>query len=63
MRLPITLGDLGSVNDDQLWKAAEKACDPRDTMGNMPFKVTPRMARDAWLMTDLLGRRHSENKS
>jgi glycerol dehydrogenase len=62
VQLPITLEMLGSTDDKQLWKAAEKACDPKDTMGNMPFKVTPRMVHDAWLMTDLLGKRFLEGK-
>ena len=62
VQLPITLEMLGDADDRQLWKAAEKACDPKDTMGNMPFEVTPRMVHDAWLMTDLLGRRYLEGK-
>jgi glycerol dehydrogenase len=57
IELPITLAELGNADEDQLSKAAEKACDPKDSMGNMPFEVTPRMVHDAWLMTDILGRR------
>lgn len=41
--LPVTLEDLGlaDVGDEDLMKAAEAACAENDTMGNMPFAVTP----------------------
>lgn len=61
--LPITLTELGDTNEDQLQKAAEKACDPKDSMGNMPFRITPRLVHDAWLMTDILGRRYLKERS
>ncbi|MHA2322264.1 MAG: glycerol dehydrogenase [Candidatus Thorarchaeota archaeon] len=55
--LPITLKDLGiaSVNGNALLKASEKACDPNDTMGNMPLIVTPEMVHDAIISTDSWG--------
>lgn len=41
--LPVTLSDLGlaEVSDERLLAAAELACAPGDTMGNMPLEVTP----------------------
>lgn len=41
--LPTTFADLGLANADDadLMKAAEASCAENDTMGNMPFKVTP----------------------
>lgn len=41
--LPVTLADLGlaDVTDERLLAAAELACAPGDTMGNMPFEVAP----------------------
>lgn len=56
--LPTTLSQLGigNVDKDALMKAGEKACDPKDTMGNMPFQVTPEMVRDAILVADSIGK-------
>ncbi|MDR1317042.1 MAG: glycerol dehydrogenase [Spirochaetales bacterium] len=56
--LPITLADLGVKNPDpaKLKKAAALACAGGDTMGNMPFTVTPDMAYNAILAADALGR-------
>ncbi|MFX1485698.1 MAG: glycerol dehydrogenase [Promethearchaeota archaeon] len=55
--LPITLEDLGlaAVKENDLLKAAEKACDPHDTMGNMPLTITPGMVRDAIIAADSWG--------
>lgn len=53
--LPTTLKDL-NVKKEDVMKAAEKACDPHDTMGNMPFLVTPKMVHDAILAADAMGR-------
>ena len=39
--LPVRLADLGDIDQAKLPTAAEKACDPKDTMPNMPFAVTP----------------------
>lgn len=55
--LPTTLEDLGihEVKADALMQVAELACGPNDTMGNMPFAVTPRMVCDAIIAADKLG--------
>lgn len=45
--LPIRLKDLGDIDHGQLFAAAEKACDPDDTMSAMPFVVTPKMVLEA----------------
>ena len=37
-------------------KAAEKACDPKDMMGNMSFSITPEMVLDAILVADSIGK-------
>jgi len=60
--LPITLEQLGIGNatEDQLMEAAKKACDPHDTMGNMPLNITPEMVKDAILATDAWGREYLE---
>ena len=41
--LPVTLADLNlaEADDAKLMTAAESACAPDDTMGNMPSDVTP----------------------
>ncbi|RLP07976.1 glycerol dehydrogenase [Propionibacterium australiense] len=41
--LPTRLADIGldGVSDDELMRVAEAACAPEDTMGNMPFVVSP----------------------
>lgn len=41
--LPTRLSDLGKLDLSYLPKAAEKACDPKDSMDSMPFTVTPDM--------------------
>lgn len=55
--LPVTLADLGikEVNVADLMRVAELACADGDTMGNMPFAVTPKMVCDAMLAADSLG--------
>ena len=45
--LPVRLSELGSIDEGTLPTAAEKACDPRDTMPNMPFTVRPPMVLEA----------------
>lgn len=54
--LPTTLKDMGllKVSKDALMKVAIKACDKNDTMGNMPFKITPDDVYGAILATDSL---------
>lgn len=56
--LPTTLADLGisEIKKDELMQVAELACGPNDTMGNMPFAVTPQMVCDAIIAADGLGR-------
>lgn len=53
--LPIRLADLGKLDRSKLAEAAEKACDPGDSMAFMPFEVTPRMVLDAMQEVDRLG--------
>lgn len=45
--LPTRLKDLGRLDREHLFMAAEKSCDPADTMSSMPFLVTPKMVMDA----------------
>lgn len=52
--LPTRLRDLGDLDLKELPKAAEKACDPADTMSSMPFPVTPKMVLDAMREADEL---------
>ena len=52
--LPIMLEDLGRLDMSYLEKAAEKACDPNDSMVNMPFPVTPNMVTQAMREVDSL---------
>jgi len=54
--LPTRLSDLGKLDLSQLMSAAERACDPRDTMSCMPFPVTPKMVLDAINEVDRLAR-------
>ena len=53
--LPTRLKDLGRLDSAYLMVAAEKACDPNDTMSFMPFPVSPKMVYDAIQETDRLG--------
>ena len=53
--LPITLRELGKLDKGQLMAAAEKSCDPKDTMSCMPFPVSQKMVYDAIQETDRLG--------
>ena len=57
MGLPVTLGELGveEVTREKAMIVAKAACAPDDTMGNMPFDVTPEMVADAILGADALG--------
>jgi glycerol dehydrogenase len=59
--LPIRLRDLGNIDRSYLVKAAEKACDPKDSMSSMPFVVTPKMVLDAIDEVDRIGAVLSEN--
>ncbi|MFV0351846.1 MAG: glycerol dehydrogenase [Oscillospiraceae bacterium] len=59
--LPTTLADLGikKVNPEKLMQVAELACAEGDTMGNMPFAVTPQMVYDAIIAADAIGRHYN----
>lgn len=56
--LPTTLADLGikEVKEDQIMEVARLACSPDDTLGNMPFGVTPEDVYAAIIAADALGR-------
>lgn len=56
--LPTTLADLGikEVKEEQIMEVARLACSPDDTLGNMPFEVTPEDVYAAILAADALGR-------
>lgn len=56
--LPVTLTELGirEVKEDQLMEVARLACSPDDTLGNMPFAVTPEDVYAAIIAADALGR-------
>ena len=45
--LPTKLKDLGNLDRAKLFEAAERACDPNDSMSSMPFLVTPKMVINA----------------
>lgn len=53
--LPIKLRDLGDLDRTRMYAAAEKACDPKDSMSSMPFPVTPKMVLDAIGEVDRMG--------
>ncbi len=55
--LPVTLEELGveDTSRERIMAVAKAACAPGDTMGNMPFTVTPTMVCDAILAADALG--------
>lgn len=56
--LPTTLADLGikEVKEEQIMEVARLACSPDDTLGNMPFEVTPEDVYAAIIAADALGR-------
>jgi len=45
--LPVTPRELGDLDLRFLAQAAQRACDPADTMQFMPFEVSPKMVMDA----------------
>ncbi|WP_260861557.1 glycerol dehydrogenase [Citrobacter sp. Marseille-Q6884] len=57
--LPTTLEDIGlqDVSDEELFKAAEAACLPGETMHNEPYEVTPTNVLAAMRAADAEGRR------
>lgn len=55
--LPVTLEQLG-VKDksyERVLEVAKLACSPADTLGNMPFEVTPESVANAMLAADAYG--------
>ena len=60
--LPVTLKELGikKVKPEQIMEVAELSCTEGDTMGNMPFEVTPDDVYAAIMGADALGRYYSE---
>lgn len=60
--LPITLEELGikEVRPEQIMEVAKLACAEDDTMGNMPFEVTPEDVYAAIMGADALGRYYTE---
>ena len=56
--LPVTLGELGvtDVSREHILPAAQAACAPNDTIGNLPCPVTPDLVCDAMLKVDAMGR-------
>ena len=61
--LPVTLKELGitETSPERIMEAAKLACAPEDTMGNMPFEVTPDDVYAAIMGADALGRYYSES--
>jgi glycerol dehydrogenase len=57
--LPTRTSELGKLDPAYLPKAAEKACDPADSMANMPFPVTPGMVLEAMRDVDAMADRLS----
>jgi len=57
--LPVTLSELGvtDLSREHLLPAAEAACAENDTMGNLPFAVTPENVYHAMLAADAFGRK------
>ena len=51
------MAELGveELTREKAMAVAEAACAPGDTMGNMPFEVTPEMVADAILGADAIG--------
>lgn len=57
LSLPTCLKDLGitALDDERLMQVAEAACGENETMGNMPFCVTPNDVAAAIRAADLIG--------
>lgn len=56
--LPVTLKQLGieEVTKEKIMAVAKAACDPSDTLHNMPFEVTPESTYAAIMAADAYGR-------
>ncbi len=61
--LPVTLKELGveEVTREKVMAVAELACAPSDTLGNMPFEVTPEKVCAAILAADAIGHKALED--
>jgi len=60
--LPTTLAQLGikEVKPDQIMEVAKLAAAEGDTLGNMPFEVTPEDVYAAIMAADAIGRHYAE---
>ena len=54
--LPVTLEEIGVTTPEQIWKIAESACVPGETIHNLAGDVQPCEMYDAILQTDAMGR-------
>ncbi len=56
--LPVTFAQLGveDASYERVLEVAKLACAPTDTLGNMPFEVTPEKVAAAMLAADAYGR-------
>ena len=56
--LPVTFAQLGveDASYERVLEVAKLACAPSDTLGNMPFEVTPEKVASAMLAADAYGR-------
>ena len=56
--LPVTFAQLGveDASYERVLEVAKLACAPTDTLGNMPFEVTPEKVASAMLAADAYGR-------
>lgn len=52
--LPTSFAELGKLDTRELPLAAQKACDPNDSMSSMPFHVSPSMVIEAMEAVDRL---------
>ena len=57
--LPVTFEQLGmgAASYEDVLKVATLACDPADTLVNMPFEVSPELVANAMIATDAIGRK------
>ena len=61
--IAIVLGGVVGIEEvkpEQIMEVAKLACAPEDTMGNMPFEVTPEDLYAAIMGADALGRYYTE---
>ncbi len=63
--LPVTLGELGvtEVTREHILPAAQAACAPTDTIGNLPCPVNPELVCNAMLKVDATGRELLKNQA